>query len=69
MSADKNKTKMEHMESNKYNFEQEDPEIIDKELYELQHELQHWVVKNQVSQMFLEGKCRYYSIHFSHNLK
>lgn len=60
---------MEHMENNKNNFEKEDPEIIDKELYELHHELESWEIKNQVSQMFLEGKSRYYSINFSHNLK
>lgn len=47
---------MEQMETNSEDFEQEDPEIFDKDLYKLQHELSCLKVKTQVSKMFLEGR-------------
>ena len=47
---------MEQMDTNIDYFEFEDPEIIDKDVYKLQHDLSCLRVRTQVSKMFLEGR-------------
>ena len=44
------------METNIDDFELEKPEIIDKDVYKLKHDLSCLRVITQVSNMFLEGR-------------